>query len=80
MDTVTLDNQAIRQRREQLKLTMEEAAHRAGMISRQKWNAFENAPIGYAPRLDTLGNVARALQCSISDLVTEPYPPTRKRK
>lgn len=76
----TLNREAIKRRREELTLTMEEAARRAGMISRQKWNSFENAPEDYAPRLDTLGAVALALQCSISDLVTEKYPPGRKSR
>jgi transcriptional regulator with XRE-family HTH domain len=79
MDTVNLDKAKIRARREQLRLTMREAAERAGLLGRQKWNAFENAKAGYAPRLDTLGAAARALQCSIADLVTEPYPPPRRR-
>jgi transcriptional regulator with XRE-family HTH domain len=78
--TVNLDKAKIKARREELRLTMREAAERSGMLGRQKWNAFENARAGYAPRLDTLGHVARALQCSIADLVTEPYPPRKRHE
>ena len=55
---------------------MEEAAKLAGMISKQKWNDFENAT-QRNPTLATMLKVARALRCSIADLVIEDY---QKRK
>lgn len=73
-----LRNDEVRRRRETLTLTMEEAAKRAGLASRQKWNDLEKT--ARDPRLSTLLALAQALQCSIADLVDEKYPPTRKRR
>lgn len=53
----------IRQRRERLKLTQTEAAHRAGMPL-PNWNRIEAG--GHTdPRLSTAERVAAALRCSM---------------
>jgi transcriptional regulator with XRE-family HTH domain len=65
---IPLDTAKIRQLREALKLTQEQAAKRAGLSSRQKWNDIES---GRQTNLtiELLERVARALGVSAKDLL-----------
>lgn len=74
---------AIKRRREQLTLTMEEAARKAGHTGERAriwWNDIESGK-NEDPRVSTLELVAYALSCGIDDLLWErplgkpPEPP-----
>lgn len=62
---------AIKKRREALKLTMAEAAARAGLPSRQRWNTIESVE-RKNPSIETLYRIAHALNCRMEDLITPP--------
>jgi transcriptional regulator with XRE-family HTH domain len=53
------------------KLSMEEAAVRAGMRTRQDWNKFENGAIS-DPRASTLYAMSQCLGCLMEDLLKRP--------
>jgi transcriptional regulator with XRE-family HTH domain len=55
-----LDLQKIRQLRDALGLTQDQAARRAGMNSRQAWNNIESGR--QSPTLSTLARIAKALK------------------
>jgi len=73
-----VDQAEIRRRRLALKLTMQEAADRAGFSGRQQWSNIE---AGQRSRIsaDTLQAVAIALACRMDDLMA-PDPTRRVRK
>jgi transcriptional regulator with XRE-family HTH domain len=76
---VMLNTESIRVRRELLGRSQDEVAHLAGIKGgRQKWNDIEKGR-NVNPTLETLLGMARALQCSIADLVDEDYPPKGRR-
>jgi DNA-binding XRE family transcriptional regulator len=66
--SIGLNTDKIRQLRERLKLTQEQAAARAGLPSRQKWNDIER---GRQKNLtiETLERVAAALGVKARDLL-----------
>ncbi len=63
-----LDTEKIKKLREQLGLTQEQAAKKAGLSSRQAWNNIE---AGRQPKLqlDILENIAKALGVKAKDLL-----------
>ena len=65
---VPLDTMKIKQRREKLGLSQEDAARLAGLSSRQRWHHIES---GRKPNItiDTLESIAQALQCKPADLL-----------
>lgn len=69
---------AIKLRREALGYTFEEAARQAGWKGKQRWYAIES---GARPNLsaDTLYLVARALACSMDELMLPPKTKTPKK-
>lgn len=58
----------IKQRREALGLTQQQAADAAGLPDRQRWHGYESGRVDN-PELSTLLGMARALQCTVDDLV-----------
>jgi transcriptional regulator with XRE-family HTH domain len=79
-----INHQKIADLREQKMLTMEEAAKRAGMATRQRWYAVESGQRANVTP-DTLHAVARALGVTMDELMvqnsrTEPPGPRRKRR
>jgi transcriptional regulator with XRE-family HTH domain len=75
-----LNTTAIKLRREGLGLSQDEAAARADIAGgRAKWNDIEKGR-NENPSLRTLLGMARALQCSIADLVSEPHPPRAAKR
>ena len=65
-----VDRRKIAELRERKTLTMEEAAKRAGMSSRQRWYAIESGlRANITP--DTLYAVARALGVTMDELMTQ---------
>jgi transcriptional regulator with XRE-family HTH domain len=66
-----LDTEKIRQLREKLGLTLEQAADAAGLSSRQAWHNIESGAVGgrRGITLDTLNAVAKALKCDAKDLL-----------
>jgi transcriptional regulator with XRE-family HTH domain len=62
-----LDLEKIKQLREKLGLTQEQAAHRAGFKSRQAWFNIESG--GQSPSLATLDKIAAALGVKARDLL-----------
>jgi transcriptional regulator with XRE-family HTH domain len=63
-----LDVQKIKQLREKLELTQEQAAMKAGLKTRQRWNAIESGREA-SINLVTLGKVAKALGVKAKDLL-----------
>ncbi len=63
-----LDTEKIRQLREELKLSQEDAAQRAGLSNRQHWHQIES---GGKPNvtLETLERIAKALKTTPCDLI-----------
>lgn len=75
-----IDRDEIKRRRTALGLTLDEAAKRAGFNHRQRWSGIER---GERSRLatDTLLAVAKALECSMEDLLVKPKAaPTPKAR
>jgi transcriptional regulator with XRE-family HTH domain len=70
--------QAIKLRRESLGLTMEAAAQRAGFSGRQQWNSVESGQ-RKNPSAETLYLIARALGCSMDELMLPPKTKPAKR-
>jgi transcriptional regulator with XRE-family HTH domain len=68
LEVVPLDYAKIKRLREQLGMTQEEAAQRAGLGNRQAWNHFET---GRRPdiRLTQLERIAAALGVKARDLL-----------
>lgn len=66
---MALNTDYIRQRREALGLTQQQAADAAGFPNLQKWSNYENGRIP-DPRLSSLEAIARALKCSVAKLVS----------
>lgn len=66
-----LNTTFIRNRREALGLTQQQAADAAGLSDRQRWYKFECGRVDN-PELSTLLGIARALKCSIDKLVVVP--------
>ena len=66
-----LDTKKIEARRRALGLSQEKAASRAGLKSKQQWNAIES---GRKPNvtMETLDKIAEALKCDPRDLVKPP--------
>lgn len=66
-----LNTNAIRDRREKLGLTLEQAAKAAGMKSRQHWYSVETGASGGQSgiTLGTLNAIAKALKCDAKDLL-----------
>lgn len=62
-----VDLQKIKQLREKLGLTQEQAARAAGFKTRQSWNLIESGK--HIPRVDTLERVADALGVKAKDLL-----------
>ena len=58
----------IRRRREEKKLTMDEAAQSAGLRTRQRWNGVESGE-RKNPSAAVMLMVARALGCKVEDLM-----------
>lgn len=65
---VPLDTEKIRRLRLAIPLTQEEAAARAGLSSRQKWNDIENGR-RMNLSIDTLEKIAAALGCKARELL-----------
>lgn len=61
------DRQKMRDLRERLELTQEQAAKRAGIKTRQAWNNVENGD--REPSLPTLERIAKALGVKPKDLL-----------
>jgi transcriptional regulator with XRE-family HTH domain len=61
----------IKAKRLAIGLSMEQAAHRAGFPGRQRWNQIENGR-RQDPQISTMCAVARALECTIDELVLPP--------
>ena len=68
-----LDHRKIADLRGRLQLTLDEAARRAGLKTRQQWWNIEN---GTRPNIsvDTLYRISRALGCTADDLILAPDP------
>ena len=76
MADMPINPQLIRVLRERLQLTLQEAATRAGLKTRQQWYHIESgARMDIAP--DTLWGVAKALGVSMDELMVDEQP---KRK
>ncbi len=69
----------IQRRRELLKLNQPEAAARAGFKTAQQWNNIEKGHRANV-RADTLASIARALGCTMEELMTAPEPSKPKRR
>jgi transcriptional regulator with XRE-family HTH domain len=71
MSRMPLDHRKIAHLRGRLQLTLDEAARRAGLKTRQQWWNIEN---GTRPNIsvDTLYRVSRALGCTADDLIIPP--------
>ena len=65
-----LDSEKMKERREELGLTQEEAAKKAGFGSRQRWNDIES---GRKPNvsIETLEQIAKTLGMSARDLLKD---------
>lgn len=65
-----LNHRKIAELRERLQLTMEEAAQRAGLDTRQRWYKIES---GRHSKIepDTFYAIARVLGCTMEDLITD---------
>jgi transcriptional regulator with XRE-family HTH domain len=76
---IRIDNEKIKQRREELGMTQEDAARRAGLPSKQAWYNVES---GVKKRIaaETLYRVAVALSVRMEDLVIAEEPKARKGK
>lgn len=66
-----LNKLKIKELREARGLKMIEAAKLAGITSAQKWNDLENGKKRQNVTLETLTKLARALKCSVTDLIKE---------
>lgn len=76
----TLVNTAeIRRRRMVAKLTLEEAARRAGFLGRQKWSDLERG-VYPDPRVSRLVAAADALGCGVDDLLLPRDPAVARQK
>lgn len=74
-----LDPHRIKFLREQQRLSLQEAATRAGLKTRQQWFRIESgARSNITP--DTLLAIARALGVSMEELMTGPVPKRAGRK
>lgn len=67
---VPLDTDKMRRLREKLGLTMEQAAQRAGLGNRQRWNEIESGRSANV-KLTTLEAVAQALGVQARDLLID---------
>jgi transcriptional regulator with XRE-family HTH domain len=65
-----LNLEYIRQRREQLGLTQQQAADAAGFPNLQKWSQYETGKIP-DPQLSSLESIARALKCKVGKLLKD---------
>ena len=74
-----LNHEEIKRRRESLRLTMEEAALRAGLPSRQRWYDIESGRRADVTA-STLRAVALALACPMESLMLDDPPKQPKRK
>lgn len=74
-----VDGAIIKLRRTGLKLTMAEAAQRAGFKQRQDWNKLESGRIAN-PTVATLYAVAQVLSCSMEDLIDKAAAKARRKK
>lgn len=63
-----LDTAKVKARREKIGITQEEAAKRAGLPGRQRWNDIESGRRA-SITLDTLDKIAAALSCKAKDLL-----------
>jgi len=77
-DSNMVNGEQMRRKRESLGLTMQEAAERAGFTSRQQWY---NVEAGFRSNVTptTLMAIARALGCSIEDLLKKPEKKKAKK-
>ena len=66
-----VDHEKIRRLREEMVLTLDEAARAAGMGSRVRWWELERGRIR-DPRVSTLQLVARVLDVAVDELLAEP--------
>ncbi|MDB5295991.1 MAG: hypothetical protein JWO31_1974 [Phycisphaerales bacterium] len=76
---IRLKDGEIRRRREAAPLGQAEAAARAGFGSAQHWSNVERGTRSTAPTVETLLRVARALGCTVEDLVELVDTPDQKR-
>lgn len=68
-----LDTVKMRERRESLGLSQEEAAKRAGMTAgKSQWNSLESGRRSDDVKISTLFAIARALECTPADLLLPP--------
>ena len=65
---MSLNTDYIRQRREQLGLTLAQAADRAKFSNAQKWWQYEAGRIP-DPQLSSLEAIAKALRCKVAKLI-----------
>lgn len=72
-EILMLNTNYIKQRREALGLTQQQAADAAGLSDRQRWYSLECGRVDN-PELFTLLGIARALRCRLDDLVTKLKP------
>jgi transcriptional regulator with XRE-family HTH domain len=71
ISTMPLNIEYIRQRREQLGLSLEDAAKAADLKGgRQKWWNLEAGNIDN-PKLETVYAIAKALQCKVAKLIKD---------
>jgi transcriptional regulator with XRE-family HTH domain len=75
MSKSIVNHAVIRERREAMGLTMEEAAQRAGFTGRQAWYSIESGHSS-RPSIDSVAAVAHALMCHVDDLLL-PFKPKR---
>jgi transcriptional regulator with XRE-family HTH domain len=68
-----VDRSGIKARREAIGLTLEEAAKRAGLGDRQRWYGIEHGQRRNISA-DTLQAVARALDCTMDELMINDKP------
>lgn len=69
----------IRRRRIELEFTLQEAGERAGFSGRQRWSGIEQGERSN-PSVTTMAAVARALGCTIEDLLLPPVAKKRKSR
>jgi transcriptional regulator with XRE-family HTH domain len=65
------NNAYMKRRREQLKLTLEQAANAAGFKNRQNWYAYETGRLPN-PNLLTIEAIAKAIGCKTHRLILDP--------
>lgn len=73
-----LDRAKMKAMREALGLNQAKAAERAGMTL-TRWSDVESSKGRDNVTLETLGRIAKALECSSADLLTAPDPKPRRR-